>query len=179
MIVFQLAGSFRESSLTSRNSTVYCGRYIIQGDLPSGGPALMVTNGSIFYQLKRNLATLTWCLPARFTLFLQSVIARDVRWNNLYEAWVSCQPEPPGRAKPKSPSSVTQLHPYLPRYVHAKLCFHWKIDAWFVILIQGCLWVNHPVPYEAWSQYFHTKFFLNMFCIWWLFYAVPVNVFLL
>jgi hypothetical protein len=47
---------------------------------------------------------------------------------------------------------------YLPSYV-----------AWFIILIQDCLCVNHSVSYEVGSKCFYTK----------LFYAVPFKVFLL
>lgn len=68
---------------------------------------------------------------------------------------------------------------YLLKYVLAEFCFRWKIIVWFVILIQYCLCVNRSVYYEVGSKCFNTKFFLNGFCIWWLFCAVPLKVFLL
>lgn len=90
MIVFQLAGLSWESSLTSRHSTVYCGRYIMQDNSLSGSPELRVTNHAVFYQWKQNLTTPTWFLRAWPMPFLQHMIPHVVWRNNLYEHGVSC-----------------------------------------------------------------------------------------
>jgi hypothetical protein len=58
---------------------------------------------------------------------------------------VSCRPVSPGREKPISASSVTQLSAHQPTYILAKFRFHRYINPWYIILIRSHFQLNPPV----------------------------------